>query len=64
MVDAKELLPHQMTVTNAICINLFYYSSCRYFILDKPSYRHFVFYREQLHVLCRNITSFPITVDL
>ena len=64
MVDAKELLPHRTTVRNAIRINLFYYSSCRYFILDKLRYRHFVFFREKLHGLCKNITSFPITVDL
>ena len=64
MIDAKELLPHRTTVTNPIRINLFYYSSCRYFTLDKPRYRHFLFYRETLHGLCKNITSFPITVDL
>ena len=64
MIDAKELLAHRTTVRNGIRINLFYYSSCRYFILDKPKYRHFLFYREKLHDLCKNIMSFPITVDL
>ena len=42
-VDVKELLPCRTTVRNAIRINLFYYSSCRYFILDKPRYRQFIF---------------------
>ena len=64
MIDGKELLPHRTTVRNAIHINLFYYSSCQYFILDRPRYRYFVFYREKLHGLCKNITSFPTTVDL
>ena len=64
MIDVKELLPHRTTVRDAIRINLFYYSSCRYFILDKPRYRHFLYYREKLHGLCKNITSFPITVEL
>ena len=64
VIDAKELLAHRTTVRNAIRINLFYYSSCRYFILDKPRYRHFLFYCEKLHGLCKNVTSFPITVDL
>ena len=63
MINAKEQLPHRKTVRNVICINLFYYSNCRYFILDKPKYRHFLFYREKLHSLCKNMTSFPITVD-
>ena len=43
MIDVKELLPHRTTVRNAIRINLFYYSSYQYFILDKPRYRQFVF---------------------
>ena len=64
MLDAKELLAHRTTVRNSIRINLFYYSSYQYFILDKPRYRHFLFYREKLHSLCKNITSFAITVDL
>ena len=64
MIDAKELLLHRTTVRNPIRINLLYPSSCRYFIFDKPSCRHFLFYREELHGLCKNVTSFPITVDL
>ena len=64
MIDAKELLPHRTTVRNAIRINLFYYSGCRYFMLDKSRYRYFLFYREKLHGLCQNITSFPITVNV
>ena len=43
MVDVKELLPRRTTVGNAIPINSFYYSSCRYFILDQPRYRQLVF---------------------
>ena len=43
MVDVKELLPYRTTVRNAIRTNLFYHSSCQYFILDKPSYRRLVF---------------------
>ena len=42
MIDVKELLPHRTTV-NAIHINLFYYLSCQYFILNKPKYRRIVF---------------------
>ena len=64
MINAKELLAHRTTVTNPIRINLFYCSTYRYFILDKPRYRHFLFYREKLHSLRQNITSFPIIVDL
>ena len=43
MIDVKELLPDRTTVRNAIRISLFYYSTCRYFILDKLTYRQFVF---------------------
>ena len=46
MFDVKELLPRRTTVRNAIRINLFYHSSCRYFILDKPRYRHCILQRK------------------
>ena len=41
VADIKDLLPHRKRVS-AILINLFYYSSCLYFILDKSRYRQFV----------------------